>query len=306
MAFTGCQVGRSRLLVILKSGRTAWAIGPNGVGEFLQSGGSVTLQNWFNIGRYKNGNGTYTITGGSLLVNKASNGGADKVYVGNASNSSGTLNVGGSGQVQFSCHLSLGSQLDGNGGKGYVNVSGKTGGIAQCNGTTYVCNEDNSSGLLDISGTGEYRAAGGMTVGANGTLNVHDGGRLVAKSISTSKSTAKATFDGGTVVLTNITDGASLFGGFSSITVGAGGLTLDTAGHNVTMANGGLLTAQGSSIVKDGEGTLSVASLPQVDTVSVANCRKSIRSRSRRARSRSARAATTPRCSRTAGVSRAT
>ena len=268
-------------------------VGPNGVGEFLQSGGSVTLQNWFNIGRYKNGNGTYTITGGSLLVNKASNGGADKVYVGNASNSSGTLNVGGSGQVQFSCHLSLGSQLDGNGGKGYVNVSGngnllttgniwigqtggetgefrQTGGIAQCNGTTYVCNEDNSSGLLDISGTGEYRAAGGMTVGANGTLNVHDGGRLVAKSISTSKSTAKATFDGGTVVLTNITDGASLFGGFSSITVGAGGLTLDTAGHNVTMANGGLLAAQGSSIVKDGEGTLSVGSLPQVDTVSVA------------------------------------
>ena len=268
-------------------------VGPNGVGEFLQSGGSVTLQNWFNIGRYKNGNGTYTITGGSLLVNKASNGGADKVYVGNASNSSGTLNVGGSGQVQFSCHLSLGSQLDGNGGKGYVNVSGngnllttgniwigqtggetgefrQTGGIAQCNGTTYVCNEDNSSGLLDISGTGEYRAAGGMTVGANGSLYVHDGGRLVAKSISTSKSTAKATFDGGTVVLTNITDGASLFGGFSSITVGAGGLTLDTAGRNVSLANGGLLAAQGSSIVKAGEGTLSVASLPQVDTVSVA------------------------------------
>ncbi|MBQ1429779.1 MAG: hypothetical protein IIZ06_08945, partial [Kiritimatiellae bacterium] len=205
-------------------------VGPNGVGEFLQSGGSVTLQNWFNIGRYKNGNGTYTITGGSLLVNKASNGGADKVYVGNASNSSGTLNVGGSGQVEFKCHLALGSQLDGNGGKGYANVYGngnllttgniwigqtggetgefrQTGGIAQCNGTTYVCSEDASSGLLDISGTGEYRAAGGMTVGANGTLNVHDGGRLVAKSISTSKSTAKAMFDGGTIVATNVTDG---------------------------------------------------------------------------------------------------
>ena len=269
-------------------------VGPNGVGEFLQSGGSVTLQNWFNIGRYKNGNGTYTITGGSLLVNKASNGGADKVYVGNASNSSGTLNVGGSGQVQFLCHLSLGSQLDGNGGKGYANVYGngnllttgniwigqtggetgefkQTGGIAQCNGTTYVCNEDNSSGLLDISGTGEYRAAGGMTVGANGTLNVHDGGRLVAKSISTSKSTAKATFDGGTVVLTNITDGASLFGGFSSITVGAGGLTLDTAGHNVTMANASnVLASAGSTFTKTGNGTLSVGSLPQVDAVSVA------------------------------------
>ena len=68
----------------------------------------------------------------------------------------------------------------------------------------------------------------------------------------------------------NIPDGASLFGGFSSITVGAGGLTLDTAGRNVSLANGGLLAAQGSSIVKAGEGTLSVASLPQVDTVSVA------------------------------------
>ena len=268
-------------------------VGPNGVGEFLQSGGSVTLQNWFNIGRYKNGNGTYTITGGSLLVNKASNGGADKVYVGNASNSRGTLNVGGSGQVEFKCHLALGSKLDGNGGKGYANVYGngyllttgniwightgsetgefrQTGGIVQCNGETKICDYDTSSGLLDITGTGEYRALGGMTVGANGSLYVHDGGRLVAKSISTSKSTAKATFDGGTVVLTNITDGASLFGGFSSITVGAGGLTLDTAGRNVSLANGGLLAAQGSSIVKDGEGTLSVGSLPQVDTVSVA------------------------------------
>ena len=272
-------------------------VGPNGVGEFLQTGGSVTLQNWFNIGRYKNGNGTYTITGGSLLVNKASNGGADKVYVGNASNSSGTLNVGGSGQVEFKCHLALGSQLDGNGGKGYANVYGngnllttgniwightggetgefrQTGGIAQCNGTTLVCSEDASSGLLDISGTGEYRAAGGMTVGANGTLNVHDGGRLVAKSISTSKSTAKATFDGGTVVLTNITDGASLFGGFSSITVGAGGLTLDTAGYNVTMATASgakVAATAGSTFTKTGSGTLTVAAVPPVGNMVVSS-----------------------------------
>ena len=272
-------------------------VGPNGVGEFLQSGGSVTLQNWFNIGRYKNGNGTYTITGGSLLVNKASNGGADKVYVGNASNSSGTLNVGGSGQVQFSCHLSLGSQLDGNGGKGYVNVSGngnllttgniwigqtggetgefrQTGGIAQCNGTTYVCNEDNSSGLLDISGTGEYRAAGGMTVGANGSLYVHDGGRLVAKSISTSKSTATATFDGGTIVATNVTDGANFIKGLNNVKYGPGGLTLDTAGYDVTMATASganVLASAGSTFTKMGSGTLTVAAVPPVGNMVVSN-----------------------------------
>ena len=128
--------------------------------------------------------------------------------------------------------------------------------------------------MLDISGTGEYRAAGGMTVGANGTLNVHDGGRLVAKSISTSKSTAKATFDGGTVVLTNITDGASLFGGFSSITVGAGGLTLDTAGYDVTMATASganVLASDASTFTKAGNGTLSISAVPPVGNMVVSN-----------------------------------
>ena len=269
-------------------------VGPTGEGEFVQTGGNVTLQNWFNLGRNANGNGTYTITGGKLLVNKASNSGADKVYLACASNSKGTLNVGGNGEVELRCGLSIGAQLDSNGGKGYVNVSGngnllttgnlwigqtngetgefrQTGGIAQCNGTTYVCNEDNSSGLLDISGTGEYRAAGGMTVGANGTLNVHDGGRLVAKSISTSKSTAKAMFDGGTIVATNVTDGANFISGLNNVTYGPGGLTLDTAAYNVTMATASnVLASAGSTFTKTGNGTLTVGSLPQVDAVSVA------------------------------------
>ena len=273
---------------------SAFEVGPDGEGEFVQTGGNVTLQNWFNLGRRANGNGTYTITGGKLLVNKASNSGADKVYLACASNSKGTLNVGGNGEVELRCGLSVGAQLDSNGGKGYVNVYGNgyllttgdnligqtagetgefkvTGGVAQCNSVTRICNDDNSSGLLDASGAGEYRAIGGMVVGAKGVLRVRAGGRLVAKSVSTSKSTAKVQFDGGTVVATNVADGATLLSNFSSIEVGEGGLALDTAGWNVAMTNCGFASAHGGVFVKAGDGTLTVDVLPQVDKVAVSN-----------------------------------
>jgi hypothetical protein len=128
--------------------------------------------------------------------------------------------------------------------------------------------------LLDISGTGEYRAAGGMTVGANGTLNVHDGGRLVAKSISTSKSTAKATFDGGTIVATNVTDGANFISGLNNVKYGPGGLTLDTAGYGVTMATASganVVASDASTFTKIGNGTLTVAEVPSVGNMVVSN-----------------------------------
>ena len=62
------------------AGNSEFVVGASGTGVFNQSGGSVTVNNWFSLGRY-GGNGTYTMTGGSLTANHTSNAmwlGADK------------------------------------------------------------------------------------------------------------------------------------------------------------------------------------------------------------------------------------
>lgn len=105
----------------------------------------------------------------------------------------------------------------------------------------------------------EYRAVNGVTVGANGSLRVHDGGRLVAKSVSTSKSTAVATFDGGTLVATNATDtAATFFDGLSAISVGANGFTFDVATYTISLpATVNIPT--GVTIAVTGTGALNVS-----------------------------------------------
>ncbi|MBP5227302.1 MAG: hypothetical protein J6336_07955 [Kiritimatiellae bacterium] len=85
-------------------------------GEFIQTGGEVSLWNWFNIGRWNNGNGTYTITGGQLY-----NAYGNHVLIGSC-NAVGTLNIAGNGTVSLH-RPCFGGNWNGGNSKGYGTIS---------------------------------------------------------------------------------------------------------------------------------------------------------------------------------------
>ena len=304
------------------AGNSEFVVGASGTGVFNQSGGSVTLNNWFSLGRY-GGNGTYTITGGSLTANHTGN----PMWIGGDSPGTGTFTIdpgatvtlkGGIDNGRWSGatgHIILnGGTLNVKGGDGF-NVGRDGAGTFVQNGGTLTANEGGiGAGLGNVwriawgsGGTGSYTLNDGTAIakstffiGDGGTATyTQNGGTMTAENgvelayAATAKTTftlsggvfntkhiqkgsgtlSGITFNGGTIAATNVTDGANFIKGLNNVKYGPGGLTLDTAGYNVTMATAsgaGVLASAGSSFTKTGDGTLSVASLPQVDTVSVA------------------------------------
>ena len=300
-----------------------FVVGASGTGVFNQSGGSVTLNNWFSLGRF-GGNGTYTITGGSLTANHTSN----PMWIGGDSPGTGTFTIdpgatvtlkGGIDNGRYSGatgHIILnGGTLNVKGGSGF-NI-GRTGtGTFVQNGGTLTANEGGTSGnannvwrigwegkgtgsytlndgtaiakspvYIGDSGTGTFTQNGGtmtaesgltFAVGANSKATFTlSGGVLNTKSINKGSGTLNGvTLDGGTIVARNVTDGANFIKGLNNVTYGPGGLTLDTAGTNVTMATASgakVMAAVGSTFTKTGSGTLTVAAVPPVGNMVVSN-----------------------------------
>ncbi len=142
-----------------------FTVGSQGVGEFIQTSGNVTLNNWFNIGR-NGGRGTYTITGGAM-TNTYNN----TVYVG-AEGGTGTINIGGDASVNF-YRLTMGG-FDANGNKGYINLSGNGSFVTRNWGT--IGTSKNGYGEVNQSG-GLFSIGAEFTVGELGTgvYNLTDG-----------------------------------------------------------------------------------------------------------------------------------
>ena len=240
---------------------SSFEVGPDGEGEFVQTGGNVTLQNWFNLGRRANGNGTYTITGGKLLVNKASNSGADKVYLACARNSKGTLNVGGNGEVELKCHLSVGAQLDSDGGKGYVNVYG--------NGKLLTTG-DNLIGQT-AGETGEFKVTGGtldaqndlkVAVSGEGTFNQSGGTVKVGAYLQVgieAGSTGTYTMTGGTLKVPNQPVSVGRYGTGTLVVSGTAVVTA-SKGVRVGFSNGSAGAGTGTLVVTNG-GTVATSSI---------------------------------------------
>ena len=162
-----------------------FTVASKGVGEFIQTGGNVTLNNWFNIGR-NGGRGTYTITGGAM-TNTYNN----TVYVG-AEGGTGTINIGGDASVNF-YRLTMGG-FDANGNKGYINLSGNGSFVTRNWGT--IGTSKNGYGEVNQSG-GLFSIGAEFTVGELGTgvYNLTDGelrtsGQLcVGRNATTGKGT---------------------------------------------------------------------------------------------------------------------
>ncbi len=298
-------------------------IGGRGVGDFIQTGGTATLDSWLNLGRY-GGRGTLTVNGGRMVntLNK-------EVYVG-CVGGTGIVNVGGSGELEVH-QLPIGGGWDGN-QKGYLNISGngsvKTrswvalanhntsnnrtgyGEVNQSGGTftvgsDFTVGENNrgtgvynlTAGALSVSGllrigwhdgsTGTFtQNAGTVTVtkasayvgigqssGSVGTYTLN-GGTLVTPQVKQGEGKGTLILNGGMIVATNVTDGANFITGLNNVTYGPGGLTLDTAAYNVTMATASganVTAAAGSTFTKTGSGTLTVAAVPPVGNMVVSS-----------------------------------
>jgi autotransporter-associated beta strand protein len=204
-------------------------VGASGCGVFLQTGGTVTLGRYLDIGNQTTAqptatsDGVATFTGGTCSTPTAAGSNID-VAIGD-SGGTGTLNIG--------------TEAGGNSTFTVAGISSATNGLR-----------------FDISGGT-----------SQGTLNLNAGtlqlGGTALKSITTTGNRATINFNGGTFqALTSTTLIAS---SIDQVNLYNGGLTLDTQGYTATIA-AGLKTATGSGIYENG-GTLSAASFSSVSAV---------------------------------------
>jgi autotransporter-associated beta strand protein len=214
----------------------------SGSGAIYQSGGTFNvsatdvLMAWAN-----NSYGAYILSGGTLNGPNAS---------WNVPNQNGPVGVffqsGGASTFINSFNFDQNSL-----GGGFVDVSGgtmthKTAGNfmnSQANAA------GNSLGVLTVRGTGIVSEQTGnflvtgaaATAGDNayGIVNLLTGGTIQANAITkTASANSQATmnFDGGTLSVYSVNGGASFLTGLDHLFLYPGGLTLNTAGQNVTMS----------------------------------------------------------------------
>ena len=290
-------------------GGSEFVIGANGNGTFNLSGGNVTIGNWISVGRFSGGNGTFNMTGGSLTVSRNNRPmwlGGDNgtgvfnfggtatatfkgIDIGRMKSARGTLNMnGGMLTVSNGDGFNVGRDAVGivvqNDGTLNVNTIfrlawGSGGGVSgtyTLNGGTVNVNADaywgdgRSGTFVQNGGTMNANNGVNLAVGGSSSANLTlAGGVFNTKFFNKGSGTANITFNGGTVAALENT--STFFRGISSVNVGAGGMTFDTAGYNVEINSLGMTPAVGSSFVKAGAGMLTMDVLPPTDAVVASN-----------------------------------
>ena len=199
--------------------------GWGGTGAFRQVAGTVTAQSYLTIG-YQGGTGTYRLEGGTLLI-----GGG--LSLGELSGGNGTF-----------------WQTDGvvtNYGVCFVGNGGGTGGRYIMEGGSLLIDRQAlrigrlspgefsiSNGTVDV----KYQTWVGDGATGNGTLRVLDGGTLITPFISPNENGANTVeFNGGTVKATDLTATNPFLNNLTNVLFGAGGVTIDADGHDLTIAN---------------------------------------------------------------------
>ncbi len=227
---------------------------PTSSGTLNLGGTNLTVAGEFWIGNNTGATGTMNFTSGSLTTNNwALIGRKDDLNIGVGATGSVTMSGGTwtkSGESNF---------VVGDTGSGTMNM---TGGLVIVNphatadrGITWVGNRNNSTGVLTISGTAEFRSSRftlGVEPGTNGTLNLN-GGTVLTSQISGGSGTDAVTFDGTQIVATG--SSADFIQSLDTATIGAGGLLVNSAGFNLSASQ----TLVGSGgVVKTGVGTLNL------------------------------------------------
>ncbi len=258
-------------------------VGAEGTGYFVQNGGTVKPTYWEYVGSASTG--FYTQNGGKNLVTGMNN---NCLMIGNNANGTGTYTLN-DGELEVQSNWQVGVN-----GKGYFFQNGGTascggwfalgrwgsgvGNYTMTGGTYTSVNNpfivaEAGKGTLDVSGTGVMNLPHGMSVGhgnasAIGEVRLREGGKIVTSSVYHNGDGLSYLWgDGGTIQATG--DG-NILSGLGSIALGAGGLVLDTAGHNVSIVNCGMAPSGGGTFTVTGEGTATFDSLPPADTLHVA------------------------------------
>ena len=182
------------------------------------SGGTLSADNWFVVGRNGGSDGTIAMTGGTITK-----GGANDLVVGaDNANAKGTIAISG-GLINVTA--------------GVTNI-GKNAGV----------------GTLTMSGTAEFRTTQ-MVVGVGtgvGTVNFN-GGTLKTSKLNGGAGTSTVHFNGGTLLAT--ADSPTFVSGLSTVDILAGGAFIDTQTFTETASQ---IFSGSGTLTKLGSGTLNL------------------------------------------------
>ena len=201
----------------------------DGAATVNQTGGMLTVQNWFNLGQGvaaagNNGTGVWNMSGSSVLNATHSVGGQTVIGVGFAPSpdyNTGLLTL--SDDAQF---LQTAAE---------VRIGGETN-TSRAHGTVTL----NNNSILNHSGGGQFRVGVGAN-GSTGTLNIHD--------------SASVTTAGPFIVGLNTgSSGTVLQDGASTVTMNGGWANIGSSGAGTYTMNGGTLTFTGAFGLNVGDG----------------------------------------------------
>ena len=221
---------------------------------------------------------TYELRNGTIKVTGAKSyfviGSCNSLYYGD-----GTMYVYDGGEVSFAGSYGMLARYSQDKGRLYIRggkvTMSKSGVILYLTAgkkTSQAVCEVSAGGVLDVAGSiiAGYASSEG---GHNAMLHVLTNGTLKVRSISSpmTNDTMSAVFDGGTVVA-NSSASAKFFHGFTSASVGVGGVVMDTAGQSIgvpqsfaaranqtwTFGNTPAEIVAAPAFVKAGEGTLTL------------------------------------------------
>ena len=223
----------------------------SGTSLCTQDGGTVSITKDLNVGTGNSGAAYYEMNGGTLTVN-----GSLVPGRGHNSLTGSGLFLQSGGTVNAKSYLTIGYAL----GDGTYRMTG--GELFATNKNVILAQGDaGTAGLFDIAGGVATCTEGmniGHTSGRTGTVRVRNGGRLIAKSLYKGDGTAIVEFDGG--ILEAAADAPKLLNGISSVSFGAGGVTLDNGGFSVGFNNCTLEAAPDfTALSMSGGGTLTLS-----------------------------------------------
>ena len=196
-------------------------------GEYLMSGGNCSVENLYVS--YENGTGNIEMTGGNCSVKN--------LFVGYGDSGTGNVEMTG-GTLSATTTLSIGRF-----GHGTFSASGDGTVVTAANvrvGFTF--NNDKSKGY------GTFIVTNGAEVATT---------KIFAGAGKSHVDRAKVVFDG--AVLTATAASAEFLKDLPDVTLGAGGLTINTEGNAVTIANCAFAAEPGAKITVTGGGTVTFA-----------------------------------------------
>lgn len=234
MCTSSASAGSTARINISENGKLSAAgavrlgtIGSCSTGTVHQAGGTFSVASTLSVGFSGNDYGEYKMSGGTCST----------------SGSSGNIMIGFYGSSQGLFEM--------------------TGGTLYCSKNLYIGRE--GYGTFVASGDETVATAtDGVTVGltssSSGTLIVTNGAKIVTKQICAGAGASYVVFDGAVLTATaSSTSSVKFLQDLCDITLGSGGLTINTEGYDITIANCTFNVTPGAKITVTGSGTVTFA-----------------------------------------------